>query len=477
MKTAFLLIGTLIGAALYGQINPEWMRHASISPDGQTIAFGYHGDIYTVSANGGEAKLLVGGESYEGTIIWSPDNSHLVFASDQYGNNDLFAVSVLGGNPRRLTFHSANDMPNCFSPDGKQVLFTSARLDAMMNQQCPNGAMPELYSVPFLGGVEKQEHTFPAVRSIYAPGTSLLYYQDQKGYEDDLRKHHTSSVTRDIWVFDSKTKQHTKLTSFVGEDVQPVFSNSASTMFYLSEQNGTMNVFAMDLEKKSTAQLSFMTKHPVRHLSVSNNGLLCFTHHGEIWTMTNGGTPKKVAVRLYTGQHAAAVQIMPVQGATEVAVSPNGKEVAFVSRGEVFVASVQEGTTKRITNTPEQERSVSFAPDGRSLLYAGERNGSWNIYRMQLTRTEENYFFMSTVLKEEALVSGPEETFQPSFSPNGKEIAYLEARTALKVFHIETKVTREILPMATKTTNGHRMESGFLSIIWWDQNGCNRMVL
>ncbi|MEN9639664.1 MAG: hypothetical protein RLZZ262_1533, partial [Bacteroidota bacterium] len=133
-------------------------------------------------------------------------------------------------------------------------------------------------------------------------------------------------------------------------------------------------------------------------------------------------------------------------GASEVAVSPNGKEIAFVFRGEVFVASVQEGTTKRITNTPEQERNVSFSPDGRSILYAGERNGSWNIYRSMIDRKDEIYFFLSTVIKEEALVSGPEETFQPSYSPDGTEIAYLESRTALKVFNIASKAVREILP-------------------------------
>jgi len=280
----------------------------------------------------------------------------------------------------------------------------------------------------------------------YAPGKALLYYQDQKGYEDDLRKHHTSSVTRDIWVYDATAKTHRQLTSFAGEDLCPVFAGDANVLHYLSEQGGTMNVYAMDLTTQKSSAITSLTTHPVRHLSGANNGTLCFTHHGVVMTMAKGQSPKAVDIKLASGIWSGAREVLPVQGASEVAVAPNGKEIAFVFRGEVFVASVQEGTTKRITNTPEQERSVSFSPDGKSILYAGERNGSWNIYRSYIERADETYFFLSTVIREETMISGPEETFQPAYSPDGKEIAFLESRTALKVFNIASKTVREIVP-------------------------------
>ena len=126
-------------------------------------------------------------------------------------------------------------------------------------------------------------------------------------------------------------------------------------------------------------------------------------------------------------------------------VSSNGKEIAFIFHGEVFVASTAEGTTKRITNTPEQERSVEFSPDGRSIVYASERNNSWNIYKSSILRKDEHYFFQSTLLKEDSVVVTANETFQPHWSPDGKEIAFLEERTSLKVINLESKVVREIL--------------------------------
>ncbi|MGD0038727.1 MAG: S41 family peptidase, partial [Bacteroidota bacterium] len=139
-------------------------------------------------------------------------------------------------------------------------------------------------------------------------------------------------------------------------------------------------------------------------------------------------------------------KIIPVnEGFTEMKLSPNDKEFAYIFRGEIFVTSMEGGITKRITNTPWQERSVSFSPDGRSLVYAAEKDNNWNIYTVSITRKSEQYFYVSTVLKEEPVVATDAEEYQPSFSPDGKEIAYLENRVTLKVINLATKQTRIIM--------------------------------
>ena len=132
-------------------------------------------------------------------------------------------------------------------------------------------------------------------------------------------------------------------------------------------------------------------------------------------------------------------------GARELAVSPTGKEVAFIVRGEVFVTSVEGGVTKRITNTPEQERSVSFSPDAKALIYASERGNRWKIYETRRTRDEEPYFYASTVLKETPLIDNDQENYQPAYSPDGKEVAYIENRMTLKILNLESKQTRTLL--------------------------------
>ncbi|MDP4266172.1 MAG: S41 family peptidase [Bacteroidota bacterium] len=427
--------------------SPLWLRYCSISPDGKYIAFCYKGDIYKVSSSGGTAIPITVHTAYDYRPVWSPDGKYIAFSSNRYGNFDVFIVSSDGGEAKRLTYYSANDYVTSFSPDGKNVLFTSSRVDIPENAQYPSPALSELYSVSISGGREKMVLTTPAEDAKYDKNMKYIVYQDRKGYENEWRKHHISSVTRDIWLYNIETKKHRKLTSFEGEDRNPVFSGE-NEIIYLSEMNGSFNVFKANInEPFNPQQITFHKNHPVRFLSVSDNGIICYSYNGEIYTkLHDQKESQKVNIIINTeDKENSSSYITTGGGATEMALSPNGKEVAFIVRGEVFVASVDYGITKRITNTPEQERSVSFSPDGKALLYASERNNSWKLYQTKLERKDEKYFYNSTVLKEEPILESDLETFQPKFSPDGKEVAFLEERTTLKVINLETHKIRTIL--------------------------------
>lgn len=450
-KTVSRLVLTflLIGASLltHAQVTPLWMSTPSISPDGKTIVFSYKGDLYKVSAQGGNAMPLTLHKGHDKTPIWSKDGKNIAFVSDRYGNFDIFLMSANGGQPKRLTYHSSGDIPGSFTPDGKSILFHSSRLDDAKNAMFPSGAMSELYKVSVDGGRPEQVLTTPALYANFDKAGKIMVFEDRKGYEDSRRKHHTSSVTRDLWSYEPASNKFTQLTNYKGEDLNPVISPDGKTMVYLSQSKGNFNVFEMNLSNRQSKQLTQFKTHPVRDLTRSDDGVLCFRYNGEIYTMTKGNTPKKVAVKIFTENRFNAEEITSInRGATDMAISPNGKEVAFVVRGEVFVASVNGGTTKRVTNTSEQERNISFSPDGRSILYAGERNGSWNIYQTSLTRKEEKYFFSSTVLKETPVLESNQETFDPKYSPDGKEVAFLEERTTLRVINLASKKVRTIVP-------------------------------
>ena len=218
-------------------------------------------------------------------------------------------------------------------------------------------------------------------------------------------------------------------------------------IIFSAKLQGVFNVYKASLSGGAAQQISNFTKHPVRHLSMAKDGVLCYGYHGRIYLQTEGSEPQLVEVDIRSDLRGLPVKTVAVNdNLSEFAVSSNGKEIAFVKRGEVFVSSIKDGTTKRITNTPEQERSVSFSPDGRAILYAGERNGSWNLYETSLSRKEEKFFFNSTLLKEKVILNSDSETFQASYSPDGKEVAFLEERTNLKVINLKTKKVREIMP-------------------------------
>ncbi|MFN8355672.1 MAG: S41 family peptidase [Spirosomataceae bacterium] len=443
-----LLMFAGVCANVYAQETPLWMRYPAISPDGKTIVFSYKGDLYRVPTAGGPAIPLTLHEAQDWMPVWSHDGKSIAFASDRYGNFDVFVMPATGGEAKRLTYHSSADFPSDFSADNQRVIFSSVRLMPASDQKFPGAGLGELYSVPVGGGQTKTVFSTPAEMATYSSTGNKIIFQDNKGYEDDWRKHHTSSITRDIWVYDVPTQKFTQLTTATVEDRNPIFAGNDNDFYYLSEQKGSFNIFKSSLSNPSqSTAITSLQKHPVRFLTRANDGTLCYSFHGEIYTLREGQQPKKVEVQIFTDGHLNTEKIVPIaSGASEMAVSPNGKEIALVVRGEIFVTSVEGGITKRITNTPEQERSVSFSPDGRTLLYAGERNNNWNVYKTVITRAEEPYFYASTVLKEEPVVATEAEEFQPEFSPDGKKIAYLEERTVLKVLDVATKQIVTALP-------------------------------
>jgi Tol biopolymer transport system component/C-terminal processing protease CtpA/Prc len=427
---------------------PLWLRYPAISPDGRTLLFEYKGDIWSVPVSGGNAVPLTLSESYEFAPVWSHDGRSVAFASDRYGSLDVFVMPSSGGESTRLTYHSTREVPSSFTADDKAVLFNGTRQDLATHVQFPTGGMSELYSVPVGGGRVSLVLTTPALDATVSTTGDKIIFHDYKGYESDWRKHHTSAVTRDIWVYDVKGRKYAQVSSFGGEDRNPVFDSNDSDFYYLSEQSGSFNIHKSSLRdpKQSTAITRF-SKHPVRFLTRARTGTLAFSYDGELYTLAPNGQPQKVPVRIAADGRNAIEKFLPINGGmTEAKLAPNGKEFAFVFRGEIFVSSLDGKLVKRITNTPWQERTVSFSPDGRSLVYAAEKDNNWNVYTISLTRAAEPYFFASTVGKEEAVVATAAEEFQPAFSPDGKEIAYLENRQTLKVYNLASKASRTVLP-------------------------------
>jgi tricorn protease len=432
-----------VGIQAKAQNSANWLRYPSISPDGRQIAFTYKGDLYLVSSSGGKATQLTFHEAHDFKPVWSRDGRQIAFASDRYGNFDLFIMNSEGGNATRLTYHSADEMPYAFSSDGQRVIFGAARMDIAEHRQYPTGSQPELYQVSKSGGRIDQIWTLPAEYVQTNKDGSKMIYHDKKGGENEWRKHHQSGIARDIWMYDATKNEHTMLTKFYGEDRNPVFSPDESEIFYLSEANGSFNVYSMPVANPSqSTALTTFSGFPVRFLSISNDGLMSFSFDGQLYTLKKGEAPKKLDIFISTQSISNPDNFIAINGGVqEMSLSPDGKEIAFIARGEVFVTSVDGALTKRITNTPEQERFVEFAPDGKSIIYSSERGGKWQIYQSSKVRADELFFFASTLIKEEVLVTSDVDAYLPKFSPDGKKLAYVEGRRSLKVLDLTSKAS------------------------------------
>ena len=435
------IAAVLLAIGATAQTNPLWMRFSAISPDGQTIAFSYKGDLFTVPAQGGTAHQLTSNAAYDAYPVWSPDGQRVAFASAREGSLDVYIVDKDGGTPKRLTTDSGNETPLCFLDNGT-VLFEATNMPTAQSILFASRSFPQVYQVSTSGGRARLYSALP-MQDLSVNANGDILYHDIKGYEDPYRKHHTSSITRDVWL--KRDGKFTKRTNFNGEDRTPRWAPDGKSYYYLSEQDGTFNVYKNTVSGKAV-QLTRHKGNPVRFLSVANNGTLCYGYNGEIYTLREGSEPQRVDITINADRNdKELIRQIQSNGATAISVSPSGKEVAFVMHGDVYVTSVDYKTTKQVTNTPEQERTIDFSPDGRSIVYDSERNGMWQIYQTSIKNKDEKMFTYATDLVEEQLTNTGHTSLQPQYSPDGKSVAFLEDRATLRAVDVKTKAVRTLM--------------------------------
>lgn len=422
--------------------DPKWLRWCSVSPDGKHIAFSYCGDIFTVPTTGGEARQLTTNTAYEYAPVWSPDSKHLAFASTREGSMDVFVTTIDGGAPKRVTTNSGSEIPVAFL-DAQHLIYKASGMRSTDDLVFPSSTFPMLYQISIDGGRPEVYSEWPMDNPSI--GNKGVLFEDIKGYEDYWRKHQKSSIARDIWLFDGDTYQ--KITDFSGDDRDPVWAPGKDGFYYLSERNGSFNVYYHDLQSSGAdKQITMHKKHPVRFLTVADNGMLCYSYDGEIYTLKEGGKPKKLSVNIVRDDmQREVIRQIRYAGASEVAISPKNKEIAFIMNGDVYVTSTDYSTTKQITDTPVRERTVDFAPDGRSLVYASERDGVWQVYQATIAQEKEKNFTYCTGIREERLTDGKYTAFQPLYNPKGGEVAFLKNRTEICVLDLKSKKVRTVM--------------------------------
>ncbi|NOZ79990.1 MAG: peptidase S41 [Acidobacteria bacterium] len=428
----FCLMGVSAGA-----VEVRFARYPAPSPDGSMIAFSWRGDLWVVSAEGGEARRLTANPAADRHPVWSRDGKLLAFSSNRFGNDDVFVMPADGSAPpRRLTFASLGDTPVDVTPDGKAVVFVSRRDESVR-------WMAGIYAVQVDGGTPRLVQAALGDWAAFSPnGFDLAYV---RGVTKWWRRGYRGAANREIWLH-TDDGSDVQVTRFEGDDDFPSWAGP-HTIVFLSARSGRKNVFTINVVTGAVAQLTHHDGSDVRAPRCSADGrLVAYEFEDGLWTVpASGGEPRRLHIEAPADFIRPSIEHRKeTKGAEELAVSPDGKLAAFVVHGDVFVTAIRskkelalaKPPTVRVTATPAREKDIAWAPDGKSLIFTSDRAGNDDLYRVR-PRDPKLGWLSSFEFPVTRLTKSPAEERLGRFSPGGKRIAYVRGRGDLVVMNAD----------------------------------------
>lgn len=413
---------------------PVLPRHPAPSPDGERIAFSWQGDLWIASATGAAPQRLTANPGYDHSPLWFADGLRLAFSSDREGSDDVFVLSLKGGTPRRLTYHEAGDLTSGVL--GDDVVFVSRRHEAW-------DRMPGVYRIPSLGGTEALLVRMLALEAVPSPDGSRLALV--RGDTPTERRHYRGAANRDLWLFTLATDTVERLTATEWDEDSVSWAGDSALVFRSDNGGADRNVFRLDLATRGLTALTHHQGDDVRRPRTAANGtLVAYELFDSIWTVPADGSvaPRQLVLDVPADSLEAPVERrVATDEASEVVPSPEGSQVALVVQGDVFVvarrgkdlASVASPPTARITSTAAHERDVTWSPDGKTLTYASDRFGQYELFSARAEGRDDGLFTRAGRVAEQRITDTPADELVPGYSPDGTRLAFVRGKGSLVV--------------------------------------------
>ncbi|PDW03622.1 peptidase S41 [Candidatus Viridilinea mediisalina] len=415
---------------------------SAIDPDGRWVAFVHAGDLWLVDAAGGVAERLTAHPASHYSPRFSPDGRQLAFTSNRSGSGDVYLLPLHGGTARQLTFHDARHTVEDWTPDGSALYVSSGRdqCGTALYRVGLEGMMPTLlYAEPYeqLGQLSvapdgvwvafsnMRERWWRRGPNPFAPGEIWLGPTDPD--ENALR----------LIAGPGPVAGYPQLAApYAGRNAWPLWAADGRGIYFVSDRDGNENLWYQPLDGGLPKQITFLRDGRLLHPQIARNaGLIVFEREGQIWRCdleTGEVAPTQITAR-------GDGKVMPVRyehwqrGFSDMRLSPDGKKVAFVARGEIFAdfadketdRELRQGPSFRVTDTRARERQPVWTPNSRTLLYVSDRHGEDEIYR---------YDFVTR--QEQRLTHDLQPKQLPRVSPDGTWLAYLSGHDRVQLLNL-----------------------------------------
>jgi tricorn protease len=404
---------------------------------GDQIAFVYAGDIWTVPAAGGTARRLTSHPGLELFPKYSPDGRWVAFSGQYNGTRQVFVIPSEGGDPRQLTFY--NDVaalpPRAgydnrvlgWTPDGKSVVFRAHRVPMSDRLGRP-------YLVPFEGGSEQPLPITEAGGVSYSPDGGRVAFTP---LSNEFRgwKRYRGGQSPDVWIYDLKSNTSEQITSGREQDMLPVWLGD--TIYYVSDRDWTMNLFAYDTRSKKTRKVTNHTDYDATWPSGSGDQLV-YEQGGYVYRLdAKSGREERVPIKVFGDFPDTVPYFVNVRGNVETfSISPSGARALFGARGDIFTAPAKEGEVRNLTDSQGvREMTPAWSPDGRWVSYLSDRTGEYEIY----VRPSDG-----TGAERRVSTDGDVWRYPAVWSPDSRMLAYGDKKQRLRIVDVNTGKTTDV---------------------------------
>jgi tricorn protease len=387
------------------------------------------GDLWTTNLEGKDLKRLTANRGRDFAPRFTPDGKTVAFSSDRDGNVDVYIVPSDGGIPKQLTVHPADETVLSFSPDGQSVLFSSQRGEEFMGK---------LYTVPIAGGAAQPAGPDMGVYASYSPdGQSLAINRRSQSY---WRKGYRGAYQSDLTLMDLKSKTFKEWNDWPGMDTWPMWGPDGFIYFVSDRgEGGTINLWRMPAGGGDAQTVTRFTSGEVRFPSLATDGKsIVFEHDFQLYRLElPSGEPRPISVTIAAEPQDDRSERREFNSQVDdYALSPDGRNIVFSIRGEIFTAPTSEGDVSRVTKSADRDRNVEYSPDGKMIAFVSDAPGD-----------REELFVAPADLSSPAHRVTDIDALKESYlwSPDSKKLAFTTGDGKLYTITAEGKDQKELV--------------------------------
>lgn len=407
------------------------------STNGTDLVFSYAGDLYKVSLNGGTAQRLTSHIGYEMFAKFSPDGKTIAFTGQYDGNTEVYTVPATGGEPLRITYTATNardDIGDRMGPNNIVTGWTPDGQNIIYRNRIGSGFTGKLFTVDKEGGLSKAIPLPEGGFNSYSPdGKRLAYNRVMREFR--TWKYYKGGMADDIWIYDPASKSVQNITNNDAQDIMPMWIGD--DIYFISDRDRTMNIFVYNTKSKQTTKVTNFTDYDVKFPSF-NGKTIVFENGGYIYKLdVTNKQAVKINISLTSDNIYARSETKDgSKYITDASISPDGERLVVTARGEIFNIPADKGVTKNITRSAGgHERNAQWSPDGKSIVYISDVSGETELYLQEAAGSEP------------VQLTKNNDTYIRSFiwSPDSKSIAYTDRKNRINLLTVATKQKTTLL--------------------------------